>query len=181
MKAYRNAQTTVMANNTSLTLNLPSLEHTQVLGQQLGHLLCTGTVLLLEGDLGTGKTTLIQGLGTGLGITDAIVSPTFALIHEYPEGRVPLYHFDLYRLTPTEVDDLHPEHYWLGLEVPLGITAIEWPERLRTLPENYLKIELTHLEKGRIAALSSVGLVNHWDDFQQCLSTESFAIEWPQV
>ena len=133
-----------MANDTSLTLTLLTLEHTLDLGKQLGHLLCAGTTLLLEGDLGAGKTTLIQGLGAGLNITDTIVSPTFSLIHEYPEGRIALYHFDLYRLTPTEVTDLHPEHYWLGLEAPLGITAIEWPERLTALPDNHLKIRLRY-------------------------------------
>jgi tRNA threonylcarbamoyladenosine biosynthesis protein TsaE len=166
-------------NDTSLTLNLLTPEQTLDLGQQLGHLLTAGTILLLDGDLGTGKTTLIQGLGTGLGITDAIVSPTFALIHEYPEGRIPLYHFDLYRLTPPEVYDLHPEHYWLGLEVPLGITAIEWPQRLAALPENYLNVELSHTSQGRVAALSISGLVSHWHTVRQSLITGGFAPESP--
>jgi tRNA threonylcarbamoyladenosine biosynthesis protein TsaE len=170
-----------MADDTFLTLNLLTPEHTLDLGKQLGHLLTAGTILLLEGDLGTGKTTLIQGLGAGLGITDAIVSPTFALIHEYPEGRIPLYHFDLYRLTPAEVYDLHPEHYWLGLEAPLGITAIEWPQRLTGFPENYLKIKLTHTEQGRIAVLSVSGLMNHWHEIRQSLTTGSFMTPSPTV
>jgi tRNA threonylcarbamoyladenosine biosynthesis protein TsaE len=161
-----------MANDTSLTLNLPTLEQTLDFGKQLGHLLPAGTILLLEGDLGTGKTTLIQGLGAGLGIADAIVSPTFALIHEYPEGRIPLYHLDLYRLTPAEVHDLHPEHYWLGLEAPLGITAIEWPQRLPAFPENYLKIELSHTDRGRIAVFRVSGLVEPWYRVRQSLTTE---------
>lgn len=164
-----------MANDTFLTLNLLTPEHTLDLGKQLGHLLTAGTILLLDGDLGTGKTTLIQGLGAGLGIIDAIVSPTFALIHEYPEGRIPLYHFDLYRLTPNEAHDLHPEHYWLGLEAPLGITAIEWSERLADAPENHLKIKLTHTKQGRIAALSISGVVDCWHDIRRSLTARSAA------
>ncbi len=170
-----------MVNDTSLTLNLLTPEHTLDLGQQLGHLLTAGTILLLDGDLGTGKTTLTQGLGAGLGITDAIVSPTFALIHEYPEGRIPLYHFDLYRLTPLEVHDLYPEHYWFGLEVPLGITAIEWSQRLAALPENYLNIELSHTHQGRIAVLRVSGLVQHWHEVRQSLTTGSFITQSPTV
>ncbi len=160
-----------MANDTDtfLTLSLLTLEQTLNLGKQLGHWVAAGTILFLKGDLGAGKTTLIQGLGAGLGITDAIVSPTFALLHEYPEGRIPLYHFDLYRLSPTEAHDLHPEHYWLGLEAPLGITAVEWSQRLTVLPENYLNIELSHTDWGRIATLSVFGFVKHWDEMRQSL------------
>lgn len=164
------SQKNAMVNDTSVPLQLLTLEHTQTLGKTLGNLLPAGTVLILEGDLGTGKTSLVQGLGAGIGIVDAIVSPTFALIHEYHEGRIPLYHLDLYRLTPAEVYDLHPETYWLGLEVPLGITAIEWPERLPEWPEDYLKIELTHTEQGRTAILSVSGLVQRWQDIRQSLA-----------
>ena len=91
---------------------LTSGEATQNLGRQLGKSLPPGSILLLKGDLGAGKTTLVQGIGEGLGITDAIVSPTFTLINEYPEGRVPLYHLDLYRLEPAEVRSLYLEQYW---------------------------------------------------------------------
>ncbi|WP_404787591.1 tRNA (adenosine(37)-N6)-threonylcarbamoyltransferase complex ATPase subunit type 1 TsaE [Altericista sp. CCNU0014] len=163
-----------MADDTSLTLQLLSLEHTQALGQTLGKMLTAGAVLILEGRLGAGKTSLVQGVGMGLGIVDVIVSPTFALIHEYREGRIPLYHFDLYRLTPAEVCDLHPETYWLGLDAPLGITAIEWPERLADWPENYLKIELTHTEWGRAATLTVSGCVSHWQEIEKTLALNAF-------
>jgi tRNA threonylcarbamoyladenosine biosynthesis protein TsaE len=106
-------------------------------------------VLLLQGDLGAGKTSLVQGMGRGLGIDDPIVSPTFTLINEYHEGRLPLYHLDLYRLTPTEVDALYLEQYWQGEDFPLGIVAIEWPERLRHRPASYWLIQMTHLPQGR--------------------------------
>jgi tRNA threonylcarbamoyladenosine biosynthesis protein TsaE len=138
---------------------------TQILGVELGQSLPAGSVLLLTGDLGSGKTTLVQGLAQGLKIVDEIVSPTFTIINEYFSGRLPLYHLDLYRLNNAEVDDLHLESYWLGLETELGIVAIEWAERLSYLPDNYLRIELTYDRSnttsasetdGRIARISTI-------------------------
>ena len=131
------------------TFFLPDLAATHALGVRLGRSLQAGTVLLLAGALGSGKTSLVQGLGQGLGITDAIVSPTFTLINEYPEGRVPLYHLDLYRLQPDAVAELYLETYWQGVEMPLGIVAIEWCDRLVTLPKDYLQIDLTYQGQGR--------------------------------
>nr|WP_310489353.1 tRNA (adenosine(37)-N6)-threonylcarbamoyltransferase complex ATPase subunit type 1 TsaE [Chamaesiphon sp. VAR_69_metabat_338] len=125
-------------------VQLADANDTHALGVELGQSLNAGSVLLLTGDLGSGKTTLVQGLAQGLNITDAIVSPTFTIINEYFSGRLPLYHLDLYRLDAPEVDDLHLETYWLGLESELGIMAIEWAERLSHLPPNYLRIELTY-------------------------------------
>jgi tRNA threonylcarbamoyladenosine biosynthesis protein TsaE len=116
---------------------LPDLAASQALGTLLGQTLGPATVLLLQGNLGSGKTTLVQSLGAAIGITTEIVSPTFTLVNEYLEGRLPFYHLDLYRLEPPEVADLHPEHYWQGEEFPLGIVAIEWPERLLVLPPSY--------------------------------------------
>ena len=141
----------------SLSCVLIDREATQNLGKQLGKSLPPGTILLLKGDLGAGKTTLVQGIGEGLGITDAIVSPTFTLINEYPEGRIPLYHLDLYRLEPAEVRSLYLENYWEGQEFPLGLVAIEWPERLPLKPDRYLQIELSHQEEGRQAILQWYG------------------------
>lgn len=117
---------------------------TRKLGITLGQSLNAGNVILLEGDLGTGKTTLVQGMAEGLGITDPIVSPTFTLINEYTEGRLPLYHLDLYRLEPNEVAALNLESYWEGVEVTPGIVAIEWAERMPYKPESYLSVRLTY-------------------------------------
>jgi tRNA threonylcarbamoyladenosine biosynthesis protein TsaE len=137
-------------------VKLPDANATQMLGMELGQSLTAGGVLLLTGDLGSGKTTLVQGLAQGMNIVDSIVSPTFTIINEYFSGRLPLYHLDLYRLTDAEVDDLHLESYWLGLETELGIVAIEWAERLSYLPDDYLRIELTYDSvDGRIAKISS--------------------------
>jgi tRNA threonylcarbamoyladenosine biosynthesis protein TsaE len=133
-------------------------EATRSLGVTLGQSLPAGSVILLEGDLGSGKTTLVQGLGEGLGITNPIVSPTFTLINEYTEGRLPLYHLDLYRLQPAEVQALNLESYWEGVELPLGIVAIEWAERLPYKPDSYLSVCLKYsADTGRQAYLLPVG------------------------
>jgi tRNA threonylcarbamoyladenosine biosynthesis protein TsaE len=140
---------------TDQIINLPDANATQMLGIDLGKSLVAGSVILLTGDLGSGKTTLVQGLAQGMQIIEAIVSPTFTIINEYLNGRLPLYHLDLYRLSNAEVDDLHLESYWSGLETELGIVAIEWAERLSYLPDQYLRIELTYDSvDGRVARIS---------------------------
>lgn len=136
-----------------MEITLPTSESTIALGRALGEQLSAGTVLLLEGNLGSGKTTLVQGLGLGLGIAE-IDSPTFTLINEYTMGRLPLYHIDLYRLSPAEADGLYLESYWEGEEVEPGIVAIEWPERLSYLPPDSLRLTLSYLPQGRMAHLS---------------------------
>jgi tRNA threonylcarbamoyladenosine biosynthesis protein TsaE len=128
-----------------IQLYLPDRTATQTLGQTLGQTL-PPTTLLLQGSLGAGKTTLIQGLGQGLGITDPIVSPTFTLINEYPEGRIPLYHLDLYRLDPTAVLSLNLDQYLDPIEREPGILAIEWPDRLQHPPESGLRLTLRYPE-----------------------------------
>ncbi len=133
-----------MAEQQSKVLFLPDAEATRSLGVQIGKVLQAGSVLLLEGDLGSGKTTLVQGIGKGLGVDEAIDSPTFTLINEYLSGRIPLYHFDLYRLDASETAALSPETYWEGIDVEPGIVAIEWADRLSYIPPNYLQIHLTH-------------------------------------
>ena len=137
-------------------LNLPNLQATHDLGVRLGKKLKPGTVLLLTGDLGTGKTSLVQGIGAGLGIVETLESPTFTLLNEYHDGRVPLYHLDLYRLTPPEVAELYLEGYWDGTEAPLGIMAIEWCDRLPYLPDRYLSLTLTRSDTGRNLSWSAM-------------------------
>jgi tRNA threonylcarbamoyladenosine biosynthesis protein TsaE len=142
--------------------HLPNTEVTRELGKKLGRSLPPNSILLLEGNLGAGKTTFVQGLGEGLGIFESIESPTFTLINEYTQGRIPLYHLDLYRLETSEIEDLNLEQYWEGIEVEPGIVAIEWADRLPYKPESYLQIELIYTEKGdRLATLFNVGQ----DDF----------------
>lgn len=138
---------------------LPDLAATLRLGEHLGRSLPAPTVILLHGDLGSGKTSLVQGIGRGLGISAPILSPTFTLVSEYYEGRIPLYHLDLYRLSSTDVDPLHLDLYWEGEEFPPGIVAIEWAERLTVLPPRYLDVRLAIApSEGRMVHLNGVGL-----------------------
>ena len=150
-----------MTGNDSLVIDLLDAHRTFQLGIYLGQQLAAGTILLLNGDLGAGKTTLVQGLGQGLGIRDTIVSPTFTLINEYREGRIPLYHFDLYRLETQEISALNIELFGDGVEYPLGIVAIEWAERLPELPPQFLSIELqsvdNSVDQGRTARFQNQG------------------------
>lgn len=145
---------------------LPDEQATHQLGFQLGQWLPAGSVILLHGDLGSGKTTLVQSLGQSLGITEPIVSPTFTLVCEYPEGRIPLYHLDLYRLQPSEVEALYLDAYWEAEEYPPGIVAIEWASRLNHYPPAYLQVHLTTLLTGRQAQFSAVGAA-HQQALQQ--------------
>lgn len=152
-----------MGMESVLSLFLPDAEHTRKLGVVLGQTLPAGIVLLLEGNLGSGKTTLVQGIGEGLGVTDAIASPTFTLINEYLEGRIPLYHADLYRLEPAETETLYLDMYWDELEVEPGIVAIEWAERLVYRPDHYLQIRLLREEAGRQVEFIPMGeLETEW-------------------
>lgn len=124
-------------------LKLPTVAATQQLGYILGRSLPAGSILLLYGDLGSGKTTLVNAIGNGLGIADLIVSPTFVLVNEYNDGRLPLYHFDLYRLNPSETRAFDIEQYWDEREYEPGIIAIEWADRLCDSPPYAITIHLS--------------------------------------
>lgn len=120
----------------SLKLTTRSPEQTQLLGVHLGELAREGDVLLLTGELGAGKTCLVQGIATGLGVREYAFSPSFVIVREY-HGRLPLYHVDLYRLDRAEeIADLGLEEYFLGD----GVCVVEWAEKGRevTPPENLL-------------------------------------------
>ncbi len=132
----------------SFVVDLLDAKATRRLGCRLGSACPPGTVLLLSGDLGSGKTTLVQGLGVGLGIKELISSPTFTLINEYLEGRMPLYHVDLYRLNPEQVGALELDGYWDGTEAALGILVIEWCERMIDFPGTAISLELETVSNG---------------------------------
>jgi tRNA threonylcarbamoyladenosine biosynthesis protein TsaE len=102
-----------------------SPEETRALGARLGALLRPGDLLLFAGTLGAGKTTLVQGLALGLGLSGPVTSPSFALVHEYP-GRLRLYHLDLYRLTARDLPELGIDEMLDGE----GVVVVEWSERL---------------------------------------------------
>lgn len=132
-----------MTETVKIELYANNLVVTQAIAAQLAQLVSAGTIILLEGNLGSGKTTFMQAFGKALGIISTIASPTFTLIDEYTEGRLPLYHIDLYRLEPYQVPSLHLEEYWRGEDFPLGVVAIEWASKLINIPPHHLKIDLS--------------------------------------
>lgn len=125
------------------TFHTTSADETESLGERIGRALEPETVIALIGDLGAGKTTLTKGIGRGLESSDLIHSPTFTLIHEH-RGRIPIYHFDVYRLGgPEQMEDLGYEDYFYGK----GVSIVEWAERIEELlPPDHLEIRITAQE-----------------------------------
>lgn len=135
------------------------MEDTFKLGEIIGQNIEAGQVLCLLGDLGTGKTVFTQGFAKGLGITEPVNSPTFTIVQEYESGRLPLYHFDVYRIEDIEeMYEIGYEDYFYGQ----GICLIEWSNLIEELlPEERIVITINKdLEKGfdyRIIKLEEIG------------------------
>ena len=126
------------------------------LGRRLGLFLNAGDTVLLNGEMGAGKSVLIRGVARGLGIESPIPSPTFTIMNVHEDGRFPLYHFDFYRLSGED------EFYESGLDefvpVAYGICAIEWADMLPgVLPKNALRISIFKTEQGREVQMEGVG------------------------
>ena len=120
---------------------------TYELGEKIGQLAKPGMVISLTGDLGVGKTVFTQGLAKGLGIEEPVNSPTFTIVQVYEEGRLPLYHFDVYRIGDIEeMDEIGYEDYFYGE----GVCLIEWADLIREiLPEQMCRVTIEkNLEKG---------------------------------
>lgn len=117
-----------------------SEQETYSFGSSLADRACPGQVFALIGDLGVGKTVLTKGLAAGLGITEPVNSPTFTILQEYTEGRLPFYHFDVYRIAdPEEMDEIGYEDYFYGD----GVCLVEWAGLIRELmPENTVWITI---------------------------------------
>lgn len=137
-----------------LSLCIPSPETMMELGKVLGELVRPGNVVALVGELGVGKTTMVQGMAQGLGIEDQLTSPTFTLIKEY-SGRLKLYHIDVYRLEdPEEILDLGLEEILMGD----GVVVLEWADQIRDyLPKDYLEISISRRHNIRKADIKTVG------------------------
>lgn len=124
-----------------------SPEETYELGKKLGEEAQAGDVWTLDGDLGVGKTVFTQGFAAGIGITEPVNSPTFTIVQEYHDGRIPLYHFDVYRIEdPDEMEEIGYDDYFFGN----GVCLIEWADQVREiLPEHLHRVTIEKdLEKG---------------------------------
>ena len=121
-------------------LHIASEKETEQIGEAIGQAAEPGTVVALIGDLGTGKTTLTKSIARGLGVTETVTSPTFNIIREYKTGRIPLYHFDVYRIgDPDEMFELGYEEYFYGD----GICVVEWADIIEELlPEDAVIIRI---------------------------------------
>ena len=116
-----------------------SCAETEALGEALGRRLRGGEVIAYDGDLGAGKTAFTRGLARGLGVTEAVTSPTYTIVNEYLSGRLPLFHFDMYRLSCSD------ELFDLGWEDYLargGVCAVEWSENVRDAMDEAITIRL---------------------------------------
>ena len=115
---------------------------TEAVGAALAAVLTPGTVIAYTGDLGAGKTAFTRGLAKGLGCNDRVTSPTYTIVNEYLSGRLPLFHFDMYRLGSS--DDLW-DIGWEDYQLRGGVCAVEWSENVADAMENaiYVKIEKT--------------------------------------
>ncbi len=122
-------------------------EETYALGKSLGEAAKPGDVVCLNGDLGVGKTVFTQGFAAGLGITEPVNSPTFTIVQEYHDGRLPLYHFDVYRIGDiSEMDEVGYEDYFFGE----GVCLIEWSNLIEEiLPDRLISVTIKKdLQKG---------------------------------
>ena len=130
-----------------MVIETNSDKETFALGEKLGQAAKAGQIYTLIGDLGVGKTVFTQGMAWGLGITEPISSPTFTIIQEYQEGRLPFYHFDVYRIGDIEeMEEIGYDDYFFGQ----GVCMIEWANLIEDiLPEHYTEIKIEKdLEKG---------------------------------
>lgn len=124
-----------------------SAKETRLLGEKIGQKAKGGEIILLNGDLGVGKTVFSKGLGAGLGIEEPISSPTFTVLQIYESGRLPLYHFDVYRIADVEeMDEIGYEDYFYGR----GVCLIEWAELIsEILPSEVIRVTIEKdLQKG---------------------------------
>lgn len=133
-----------------------SPQETRALGRRLAGKLQMGDVVLLWGDLGAGKSEMTRGIAEGLGVSGPVTSPSFTILNVYDDGRIPLYHFDWYRLESAE------ELFEMGMDEYLGgdgVAVVEWPSQCpEAIPETYLSVKLTPVgENEREITLTPMG------------------------
>jgi len=149
-----------------------STEETKEIGYKLGKLLHKGDIVCISGELGVGKTIFSGGIALGLGVKGYITSPTFTIVNEYYDGRVPLYHFDVYRIGSTD------EMYEIGFEEYLdgdGVVIIEWAELIENiLPDQYIRVTIErdkdNQQDGRWIKIDFIG--SRYEDYHNKLLAE---------
>ena len=137
-----------------------SVAETESLGEELARRLEPGAVVAFSGDLGAGKTAFVRGMARGLGIGERVTSPTFTIVNEYDGGRLPLFHFDMYRL--GSADELY-DIGWEDYLVRGGVCAVEWSENIReALEEGCILVDIRRGENDgqRIIRIGREGSVN---------------------
>lgn len=139
------------------TVKIKNEEETRAFGRQFSEKLSAGSVVALSGDLGAGKTALTKAIAEGLGVEEMITSPTFTIVQEYHTGRLPLYHFDVYRVSdPDELYEIGYEEYFFGG----GICVVEWADLIEELlPPGAIEIAIAYgeLPEERIYTLRERG------------------------
>ena len=131
-----------------------SAARTEALGEALARHLQAGDVIAYRGDLGVGKTAFTRGVARGLGICDPVTSPTYTIVHEYTQGRLPLFHFDMYRISDAE------ELFDLGWEDYLcrgGVCAVEWSENVAEALEDPIVVTISRTEDDGCRTISITG------------------------
>ncbi|MBA7582250.1 tRNA threonylcarbamoyladenosine biosynthesis protein TsaE [subsurface metagenome] len=146
----------------NLTIITKSPEETKNLGKEVSKLTKPGDILAFYGELGAGKTCFIQGISQGLEVKDYVTSPSFTIINEY-QGKVPIYHFDLFRLDNDEdILELGYEEYFYGE----GLTVIEWAEKIeQLLPKKHLKVDIKFKDRYQ----RTISFISQGDRFNKFL------------
>ena len=144
-----------------------SQEETMALGKRLGEKIFANSCVVLEGDLGAGKTTLTKGIALGLGIDRVIKSPTYTLIREYCKGRLPLFHMDMYRIEESGgASEVGLEEYFYAG----GVCVVEWAQYIEDeLPSTFLKVQIDRVEDDESKRV--IRLVPHGKEYEEFIQT----------
>lgn len=148
-------------------IHTTSQEETMELGKRLGEKVFANSCVVLEGDLGAGKTTLTKGIALGLGIDRVIKSPTYTLIREYRKGRLPLFHMDMYRIEESGgASEVGLEEYFYAG----GVCVVEWAQYIEDeLPSTFLKVQIDRVEDDESKRL--IRLVPHGKEYEELIQT----------
>lgn len=150
-----------------MELTINSDQAMQELGQTIGQLLAPNELILLQGDLGAGKTTFTKGVARALGIKRIVKSPTFTIVREYLEGKMPLFHMDMYRLEDGDISSIDLEDYYQRG----GVILMEWPSLIQAeLPSQYLEITIQRPDEELLSTKRRVQITAQGAKYQELLA-----------